>query len=147
MHCYQLHRNTQSKHSVRSRQQLQTPLKSAKVEGKLEGELQLSDPFAGKAPKHGHCCQLRVRAVLVLVPSELRATAGAQATTTTSSAQTAPRATPLQQPEEQTHSTYSSLERNEKPQFAALLFPLHEACPHCWKCVKADTDLILALCK
>lgn len=38
-------------------------------------------------------------------------------------------------------------ERNEKPQSAALLLPLHEACLHCWKCVKADADLILALCK
>lgn len=53
----------------------------------------------------------------------------------------------LQQPEEQTCSTYPSLERNEKPQFAAWLFPLYEACLHCWKCVKVNADLILALCK
>lgn len=60
--------------ALRSSQQLQTPPKSAEVEGKLQGELQLSDPFAEKPPRHGHCCQLSVRAVSVLaqvVPSVL----------------------------------------------------------------------------
>lgn len=52
------------------------PLKSAEVEGKLEGELQLPDSFAGEPPRQGHCCQPRVRAVSVpaqAVPSVLRA--------------------------------------------------------------------------
>lgn len=146
-HCYQLHINTQSKHSIQSSQQLQTPIESAKVEGKLEVELQLSDPFAGKPPKHRHCCQLCVRRRLCRAGSRCPPCTEPlpePKPPTASSTQTASRATLSQQPEEQTYSTYSSLERNEKLQSAALLFPPHESCLHRWRCVNADTDFILA---